>query len=73
MIQYILEEFVGNKAEGRMFVFRKIWRALPLETPVLRFALLPYYRRIVKGELDLASYVTKGELKKAQAHLQIVL
>ena len=29
-----------------MFVFRKIWRALFLETPVLRFALLPYYRRM---------------------------
>ena len=28
-----------------MFVFRKLWRALFLETPVLRFALLPYYRR----------------------------
>ena len=30
-----------------MFVFfRKIWRAL-FETPVLRFAFLPYYRRVI--------------------------
>ena len=28
-----------------MFVFRKIWRALFFETPVLRFALMPYYQR----------------------------
>ena len=30
-----------------MFVFRKIWRALFYETTVLRFALLPYYRRFI--------------------------
>ena len=30
-----------------MFVFfRKIWRVL-FETPVLRFAFLPYYRRVI--------------------------
>ena len=28
-----------------MLVFRKIWRTLFFETPVLRFALLPYYRQ----------------------------
>ena len=28
-----------------MFVFRKSWRAIFFETPVLRFDLLPYYRR----------------------------
>ena len=36
-----------------MFVFRKIWHAFLLETPVLRFALLLYNRRffseIVEG------------------------
>ena len=29
-----------------MFVFRKIWLALFFVTSFLRFALLPYYRRI---------------------------
>ena len=28
---------------SEMFVFRKIWVLCFLETPVLRFALLPYY------------------------------
>ena len=34
-----------------MFGFRKIWHTLFLETPVLRFALLPYYRRSMKKKL----------------------
>ena len=30
-----------------MFVFRKIWRALFLEAPVLRLVLLLYYRQFL--------------------------
>ena len=45
-----------------MFVFRKIWHACFLEIPVLKFALLPYYRRvvyIVNCEYVIAGWDTK--------------
>ena len=46
--------FVGNKAEGRI---RNFGMLCFLETPVLRFALLPYYRRfdVIDNKLSVST------------------
>ena len=53
-------------SEKRTFLtpwYRKIWRALFLETPVLRFALLPYYRRISSFILIMIWFTTFWAVK----------
>ena len=62
-----------------MFVFQKIWRAFFLETPVLRFAFLLYYRRFetlqfrpfLKINLTFANLKEFGNLFKDIERLQI--
>ena len=53
------EHFLAPKTHGCIsggkFVFRKIWRVFFLETSVLRFDLLPYYRQII-GDVTLWCY-----------------